>query len=156
MLYGTFRAIMMFCGSMGIIYMIDQNDYTFIIFPIASLIWGWFSFFDPEDREYLRRNGINPDEFSAFFPDYGYYADGSYNPSSHHISVGSNHHKNSWGINNNTQYNHSSNNGYNYDYERYAPHQTTYCSEYNDRQYKGMSKKCKRSFKITVNTDDKK
>lgn len=153
MLYGTFRTIMMFCGFMGIIYMIDQEDFKFIIFPIALLIWGWFSFFDPEDREYLRRNGIDPDDFSVFFPDYGYYADGTYKPSNHHINVGTNRDKTSWSTSHNRQYNNDTNNNYDYNYERYAPHQTTY---YSGQQYKGLSKKCKRNFKITVETNDKK
>ncbi len=124
---------MMVCAFMGLITMINQEQYTYIIFPISMLIWGWFSFFDPEDREYLRRNGIDPDSFSALFPD-----DDPYN-SKHHIRT-----------------NDSYCNGYGsrYNYKQYTPQNPPYNEsnkKLNRLEYKAVSKKCKRSFKITVN-----
>lgn len=69
MLYNNFIACMMLCSVLGLLYMISVEDWQYIIFPIGILLWGFFKFFDEDDREYLRRRGINPDEFNAFFPD---------------------------------------------------------------------------------------
>ena len=85
MLYATFRVMATFCGVMGLIIMISQGTFTFVILPIIIIIWGLFSFFEPNDREYLRRNGIIEDEYLSFFSDDGYYNNtqyGTYNPRS--------------------------------------------------------------------------
>lgn len=62
-----------FCGAMGLICMISQNTFTFVILPIIIIIWGLFSFFEPNDKEYLRRNGTIDDEYLSLFSDGGYY-----------------------------------------------------------------------------------
>jgi hypothetical protein len=78
MLYATFRVMATFCGVMGLIIMISQSTFTFVILPIIIIIWGLFSFFEPNDKEYLRRNGIIEDEYLSFFSDDGYYNNTQY------------------------------------------------------------------------------
>ena len=141
MLYNSFKVIMMFCSIMGILFMWSKEEYTYIIFPTAILIGGIFSFFDPEDKEYLRRNGINPDD--AWFPDYGYDMYGGYNSS-------------------NTYYNHNynktikshnkSNEDFYSDYSRYMPKTSDDFGFNSKRAYKTLLPKCKRNFKITIET----
>lgn len=58
MLYDSFRVMMMICASVGIIHMIGTDSYIYIFFPIIILIWGIYSLFDENDKEYLRRNGF--------------------------------------------------------------------------------------------------
>ncbi len=90
MLYGIFTIFMILLSIMGIIHMCVFESYTYIIFPIATFVWGFYKFFKENDDEYLRRNGIKPsmdigwlfglddDEYyhNSQYPGYGYY-DGS-------------------------------------------------------------------------------
>ena len=131
MLYSSFRAMVMCAAVMGLMHMIAEESYIYIFFPIAIIIWAVYSFFDEDDREYLRRNGIDPDEISWFFPEYSDYGVNAYNSSSNN----SNHVR--YQPKNNTTYR----NGY---YER---------QDFNSLDYKGFKDKCKRNFKIEISKD---
>lgn len=140
MLYSSFRILLMFPSFLAILNMIATDKYEYIFFPTVILIWAIYSFFDEDDREYLRRNGIDADEISWFFPDYNDYG-----------AVRDNHKP----LNQN-----SSNHTKTYlakktiDNSRYAPTTTYsdyygYTSGYNN-PYKKLKDKCKRNFKITI------
>ena len=60
MLYGVFAFFMIVLSIMGIIHMVVFEAYTYIIFPISTLVWGLYKFFKENDDEYCRRNKINP------------------------------------------------------------------------------------------------
>ena len=64
MLYGCFRFFMIGMSITAIIHMLYNDSYTYIIFPISTLIWGFYSFFKNEDDEWCRRNGIKRDSWS--------------------------------------------------------------------------------------------
>jgi hypothetical protein len=128
---------MMSLAFFAMINMIVNEHWTYIILPIGILIWGIFKFFDDNDREYLTKMGIDPDEFNAFFPDYY----GNYNR--HRETYKGN--TNNGAVNGNTitwdrfQKPNDINDGFFHQvYPRKNP------------AYKGMVKKCKRNFKITV------
>lgn len=123
MLYNSFRVAVMFASIMAIFHMFSEDNYGYILFPIIIIIWVVFSFFDEDDREYLRRNGINPDEIAWFFPeysDYGAVRDGS-NNSSHTIHSHTSTRTNSNNI-----------------------------KTYFNASYNGFKQKYKQSFKITL------
>lgn len=124
MLYGTFRVLLMIAAILGTLNMMVFEEYKYIFFPIAIIIWTIYTFFDSNDREYLRRNGIDADEISWFFPDYSDY-DAVRSTHSAYAPRGTYpYRKNTYnGWNNNNQYN---------------------------SEYKGLKDKCKRNFKITV------
>ena len=91
MTYLFFRAMMIFMSVMGFITMMTLDDYKYVLFPIAMFVWAIFSFFDEDDKEYMRRNNINPNSHSWFFPEdeeyceYEYYDSGNRQyPQSHH------------------------------------------------------------------------
>ena len=135
MLYSSFRIFMTITAMMGIFHMIVSSQYVYIFFPIVIIIWAFFSLFDEDDREYLTRNGINPDEVSWFFPEYTNY---EYDRHHRHTYQGS------------TNYNH---NGYNNDqtvYTTYAQSNVNTHYSYNNLEYKKIVAKCKRSVKITL------
>ena len=128
MLYRSFRVIMMITSIMGIINMLTQSSYEYIFFPLTIIVWGIFSFFDEEDKEHLRRNGIDPDEVSWFFPE---YTDYGYNQK---------HHRRAEPARRNT-----------YEPTTYTPYaQSNINYTYNNPTYKKLVSKCKRNFKITV------
>jgi len=137
---------MMICSLMGILYMYNEKDYTYIIFPTALLIGGAFSFFDPEDKEYLRRNGIDP--IDAWFPDYGYDMYGVCNnndystPNTNHTII-----RNSQSYNTDNLETRSNNTT---NYSRYIPTVLGDFGGGTKRTYKALAPKCKRNFKITV------
>ena len=86
MTYLFFRAMMIFMSVMGFITMMTLDDYKYVLFPIAMFVWAIFSFFDEDDKEYMRRNNINPNSHSWFFPehdDYEYYDSGQRQYPSH-------------------------------------------------------------------------
>ena len=101
MLYGTFVIFMMFLSLIGIIHMIAFEEYTYIIFPISTFVWGFYKFFKDDDYEYCRRNGLKPSSNMGWLvglgdDDYygadGYYDRGYYNGqntqySNHHQTV---------------------------------------------------------------------
>lgn len=95
MLYGIFTIFMILLSIMGIIHMCVFESYTYIIFPIATFVWGFYKFFKENDDEYRRRNGIKPsmdigwlfglddEEYhNSQYPGYGYYDGSNYNRSS--------------------------------------------------------------------------
>jgi len=142
MLYISFRILLMFPSFMAILNMIATNKYEYIFFPIVILIWVIYSFFDEDDREYLRRNGIDADEISWFFPDYNDY--GAIRDKHKPLNQNNSSHTRTYPASKTT------------DDSRYAP--TTaynyygYISGYNN-PYKKLKDKCKRNFKITIAKD---
>jgi hypothetical protein len=105
MLYGTFVIFVMLMSVIGIIHMLAFETYTYIIFPITTLVWGFYKFFKEDDDEFCRRNGVNnssnmgwliglDDNEDYYGPDGvyygGYYGGSGYNrqdTSSHHRTV---------------------------------------------------------------------
>ena len=130
MLYSSFRTALVIAAIMGIIDMLVYENYKYIFFPLAIIIWAIYVAFDKNDREYLRRNGYDPDEVSWFFPEYSYYDDLCNNNSSHQRTYPARK-----------------------DNSIYAP-KTTYYNNYISSQYNGMKNKCKRNFKITVEANE--
>lgn len=63
MLYKAFTIMMMLCALVGGCVMLYNSEYTFLIFPIAILIGGIYYFFEEDDKEYLKANGIDVGEF---------------------------------------------------------------------------------------------
>ena len=151
MLYSSFRILLMFPSLLAILNMVATNKYEYIFFPIVILVWIIYSFFDEDDREYLRRNGIDADEISWFFPDYNDYGAvrDNYKPlkqnSSSHIKT----YPARKATDNSRYAPKTTYNGY-YDYDYYG-----YASGYSNT-YKKLKDKCKRNFKITIakNIDD--
>ena len=118
--------MMLFMGFMGLLHMLIMENYTYIMFPTAILIWALYSIFDENDKEYLKRNGIDPNKFSWLFPEdeyvYGYYDNEPYSNRGGYTYSG--------GI---KRHNHSSHN-----------------ITYSDPEYKKIVKRCKKGFKITI------
>ena len=148
MLYSSFRILLMFPSFLAILNMIATEKYEYIFFPIVILIWAIYSFFDENDREYLRRNGIDADEISWFFPDYNDY--GAVRDNHKPLNQNSSSHTRTYPARKTT------------DNSRYAP--TTAYSDYYDYDYYGytsgysnpykkLKDKCKRNFKITIAKD---
>ena len=156
MLYNNFIVCMMTVAFFALIDMIVNEHWAYIILPIGILIWGIFKFFDENDRKYLEGMGIDPDEFNAFFPDY-YDTTYKYGRNRHSSSGSSSYpshtsYNNGGGtVNKNTITWNSPTDTY-----RREPNGSTYGGffggqrRYNNPAYKGMAKKCKRNFKITV------
>lgn len=141
MLYNNFIVCMMTCAFIALLRMIDNQDWEYIILPIGILIWGIFKFFDEDDREWLRRRGIDPDDFSWFFSD-DFDDNGRY-PINVNQTRG------------NTITWDRVEDGYNpsnSDHTRYMPNSSTYRTHvgWQNPAYKGIVKKCKRNFKITI------
>lgn len=113
MLYNIFRVVMFFCAVTGLMSMIDKGDTSYIIFPIATIIWSIYSAFEPEYEEYERRNYFDTN------PNYSYYEKNS-NNQGHHIQLDSNNNKGG------------------------------FFSPIKKEDYKSISKKCKRNFKVTI------
>lgn len=148
MLYSSFRILLMFPSFLAILNMIATEKYEYIFFPIVILIWAIYSFFDENDKEYLRRNGIDADEISWFFPDYNDY--GAVRDNHKPLNQNSSSHTRTYPARKTT------------DNSRYAP--TTAYSDYYDYDYYGytsgysnpykkLKDKCKRNFKITIAKD---
>lgn len=145
MLYSSFRMLLMFPSFLAILNMIATDECEYIFFPIVILIWVIYSFFDEDDREYLRRNGIDADEISWFFPDYNDY--GAVRDNHKPLNQNSSSHTRAYPTRKTI------------DNSRYAP--TTAYSGYNyygytsgySNPYKKLKDKCKRNFKITIAKD---
>lgn len=69
MLYTTFRVMMLIASSLGMLHMVSKGCYIYILFPISIIFWVIYSFFKENDDNYLRVNGIDPNEVSSFFPE---------------------------------------------------------------------------------------
>lgn len=136
MLYNSFRVLMVICSFMGIFYMIDKEDFTYIIFPISIIIGNIYYLFELEDKEYMRRHGIEYDDWSLFYTD-------DYYPNEHHRSHTTTHHSSTTKQTtyNNNRFGGNNNNGYPY---------TRTTSIYTDPSYKVLSTRCKRNFTISV------
>lgn len=159
MLYNNFIICIMSCAFIAMINMIYDQHWRYILLPIGILIWGCYKFFKENDRNYLKSMGIDPDEedsWSDFFfgRDYTEYNGYNYNntPRRNGNTV-------TWDNNSSRRVedNFDSNlfgSGSTSDYTRYQP--TTYRRNWQDPRYKGIVKKCKRNFIITVEKNDKK
>ena len=128
MTYLFFRAMMIFMSIMGFITMITLDDYKYVLFPIAMFVWAIFSFFDEDDKEYMRRNNINPNSHSWFFPeDEGYY-----------------------------NYEYYDSGQRQYHSNTHTTHVTKITT--SDPEYKKIVKRCRKNFKVTIdkiNKDEK-
>lgn len=149
MLYTSFRATVMVAAILGLLHMITEGSFVYMFFPIAIIIWAVYTFFDENDREYLRRNGIDPDEISWFFPDYSDYGAVRDNHSTMNRTSG-NYRKSYPARTNSSSYNRSM--GTDTQYTRYTPQNTHY--GYSNPVYKALKDKCKRNFKITVSKEN--
>jgi hypothetical protein len=148
MLYTSFRAAVMAAAILGLLHMIAEGSFVYIFFPIAIIIWAVYTFFDEGDREYLRRNGIDPDEISWFFPEYSDY--GAVRDKHSTMNRTSSYHRRSYpAIAKSSSYNGSM--SADAQYARYAPQGSYYgYREYSNPVYKALKDKCKRNFKITL------
>ena len=148
MLYTSFRATVMIAAILGLLHMITEGSFIYMFFPIVIIIWAIYTFFDENDREYLRRNGINPDEISWFFPEYSDYDVVRDNHSTMNRTSGD--YRRSYPA----RTNNSSHNGSmsaDAQYARYAPQVSYYGYKgYSNPVYKALKDKCKRNFKITI------
>ena len=126
MLYGIFAIFMILLSIMGIVHMIVFESYTYIIFPISTLVWGFYKFFKENDEEFCRRNNIEPDIDIGWL--FGFGGDDAYYTQ--------------YGSYNNVGYNRST------DYTRYQP--TTYTSryQYSDPEYKKILPRCRRNSMV--------
>ena len=80
MLYNTFRAFMMIAAFFGTIVMIEEKvAWEYVFFPFTMIIWGIYSFFIDNDKEYRRRNNFYQDEYGGFYsnPYYQYSGRGN-------------------------------------------------------------------------------
>lgn len=152
MLYTSFRATVMIAAILGLLHMITEGSFVYIFFPIAIIIWTVYTFFDENDREYLRRNGINLDEISWFFSDYSDYGAVRDNHSTMN-RTSSDYRKSYPARTNSPSYN--GNMGADTQYTRYTPQNTCYKHRgYSNPVYKVLKDKCKRNFKITVSQEN--
>jgi len=145
MLYTSFRATIMVAAILGLLHMIAEGSFIYIFFPIAIIIWAIYTFFDDNDREYLRRNGIDPDEISWFFPEYSDYGAVRDNHSTMNRTRGD--YRRSYPART-SSYNSNRSVNAATQYARYTPQNTYY--GYSNPVYKALKDKCKRNFKITI------
>lgn len=152
MLYNNFIVCMMVCAFFALLSMIDNQEWHYIILPIGILIWGIFKFFDEDDREYLRRLGIDPDEFNAFFPD-DYNGKYNINTNVSHPSPRRNGNTITWSEGDMFD---SDSFKEQVEHRSYHPTVKTYnVGTYQNPFYKTIVKKCKRNFKISINNTEK-
>lgn len=103
MLYGTFVIFVMLMSVIGLIHMLAFETYTYIIFPISTLVWGFYKFFKEDDDEFCRRNGVNNssnmgwliglDDNEDYYGANGEYYGGYYGGSGYNRQGTSNHHR---------------------------------------------------------------
>ena len=149
MLYTSFRATVMVAAILGLLHMIAEGSFIYLFFPIAIIIWAVYTFFDENDREYLRRNGIDPEEISWFFPDYSDYGAVRDNHSTMNRTSG--YYRRSY-LARTASSSYNGNMGADTQYARYAPQGSYY--GYSNPVYKALKDKCKRNFKITVSKEE--
>ena len=121
MLFNCFRIGLLSSATFGLLHMFIVGSFIYMYFPIAIIVWVLYSIFDEEDREYLRRNGIDPDSISWLYTEYDDYYTPSY----------SNKHANT------------------YNYQPTQNWRVQQGNQYSE-QYKKISKKCQRNFKINL------
>jgi hypothetical protein len=152
MLYTSFRATVMIAAILGLLHMIAEGSFIYMFFPIAIIIWAIYTFFDENDREYLRRNGIDPDEISWFFPEYSDYGAVRDKHSTMNRTSGDYRRRSYPTRTTNSSYNGSM--SADAQYARYAPQGSYYgYREYSNPVYKVLKDKCKRNFKITISKE---
>jgi hypothetical protein len=100
----------------------------------------------------LRRNGIDPEEISWFFPDYSDYGGVRDNHSTMNRTSGD--YRRSYPARtSSSSYNGSM--GADTQYARYAPQGSYYgYGGYSNPVYKALKDKCKRNFKVTVSKEE--
>ena len=127
MLYLSFRVVIFFTSIIGLLMMIDKGEYTFIFFPIITLFWPLYTFFDAEDTEHKRRNGdFYEIGSSGFNRDSGWLGD----IVDYELPMYSRY-----------------DNPY---YNGYRNHQ-----DYKSEEYKKIVKRCKRTLKVSIAKDSK-
>lgn len=77
MLYDSLRIALMLFAAVGMVHMISTDSFMYISFPITMLVWGIYSFFDENDKEYIRRNGYDQMYFGGHTRNTTYYSDNS-------------------------------------------------------------------------------
>ena len=150
MLHNNFIVCIMTCSVFAVLLMLARDDLEYIIIPIGVIIWGLFKFFDDNDRKYLRSRGIDPDEFDAFFLD---YYDNTYSNSHHHRTYDSH----TSGVRSGNTITWDSPSDVRRESPMYGGRTDSYYEtrRYQNPVYKGLVKKCKRNFKITVDKEIK-
>jgi hypothetical protein len=151
MLYTSFRVTVMIAAMLGLLHMIAEGSFVYMFFPVAIIIWAIYTLFDENDREYLIRNGIDPDEISWFFPDYADY--GAVRDSHSTMNRTSGDHRKSYpSRTNGSTYNGSM--SADAQYSRYTPqYPFGGYKGYSNPVYKVLKDKCKRNFKITISKE---
>lgn len=146
MLYKNFIVCIMTCALLAMINMIYDHLWEYLILPIGILIWGSYFFFNENDRNFLKSKGINPDDYNSSFFDF-LDGDYGYNYNNHPIRSGN---TITWNEGNISRVEDTFDSdlfrGGATDHTRYQPT----ARGWEDPRYKGMVKKCKRNFKITV------
>ena len=158
MLYNNFVACMMTCAAFALFCMVDDQDYKYIILPIGILLWGVFKFFDANDRKYLERKGIDPDEFNYFFTEEDYYYDHPYDRNKNiYAQSGDNTRREgntiTWDSPSDSRRESPMYNGGFGGYGGYNQYQRR---TYQNPLYKTIAKKCKRNFKISITEETEK
>jgi hypothetical protein len=135
--------------------MIYDQHWQYLLLPIGILLWGSYVFFKDNDRDYLKSRGIDPEEYETSFSDFLYGGYNSYDNYSEYNrtsyqSPRRNGNTITWDNNGDGDF---SSDLYGSDHTMYQP-KPPYARSYQDPRYKGMVKKCKRNFKITVEKDN--
>lgn len=137
---------MMTCAFLGGITMIDNQEWQYIILPIGILIWGCYIFFKENDDSYLRSRGIDPENYNPLFGEY--YTD-THNKNDRfnktHVSGNTISWDNVFDEGGDYSSYHTS------DYTRYQPKTIR---PWSNPSYKGIVKKCKRNFKISITQEE--
>lgn len=132
MLYGTFTVFMIFLSVMGILHMVVFEAYTYLIFPISTLVWGFYKFFKENDDEYCRRNNVDQSTSVGWLlgleDDYG-YGYGQYGQNTYYTGYG----------NKTTHYRNANSR---------PPATTKYC--YQDPEYKKIVPRCRKNSMVTT------
>ena len=139
MLYNNFIYCIMTCGGISLISMIINHDWQYILLPIGILIWGFYKLFNDNDEEYRRRH---PYDYSPY--------NNEMNGKTYSQRTKTNGNTITWGgntprVEDEFDFNLLSFGGQkSSDHTRYQPNIV------KDVEYKGMTEKCKRNFKIEI------
>ena len=139
----------MTCAFLALITMADNQDWQYIILPIGILIWGVYIFFKENDDNYLMSKGIDPKRCDSLFGDYYDDYDDYQNQGNNGYHTNVNGNTITWDRVDDL----SNTNEYLRDYSRYQPKTI---KPWSNPSYKGLVKKCKRNFKITIDEDERK
>lgn len=142
-LYNNFIVCMMCCAFFALLNMIDEQEWQYIVLPIGILIWGFFKFFDENDREYLIREGYDPDTFNGWLSeDSNRYSTTSYQGRSNYTLPADNATRTTW---QNSQPAVSRQGG---------ATTVTWVNRGTEQDYKHLVSKCRRNFNIAIGKDE--